>query len=722
MPNDEDALFSAVDALLERVAQDPLPEPAERKRLREAAGLSQTQIAKVLDARREAVGNWESGKTDPRPPKRAAYARLLEGLAARFPAPPTPAPEAVTGPAVAPPAPKPAPTPAVAAPARPAAGKVTRPATSRRPAVKKATAKPVPALAVVDPRFANGPLGVLDGDGSLYCVAGLVLECPATTIPALVDWTLREAKLGSPRLHRSGKDGDPLIVLTAAAAERLGLPLRLEDRRGLRLPEDHKVIKQITKAKWELTKRGFGPWARVFRRGVERQCVQFAILPWDALDTRSWGDTGQLQAPEIARTLGTYATRVLTPRGSTAVSGLELMTSLRPPTRAVKDEETGTWVSGAMPGSLPGPLLPALPEAPDEHPVVAAEFKGRERGEGDVFHEEAYDWLRDVELLTDLEATRKWAVGIDVNTAFLAAANRLIVGLSEPVRVHNPVFDKTIPGTWRVDLSAIEMDPRLPNPFTFRGERPTGPGWYSTSTVAYAAELIDTYHLPATINPSEAYLRKESGPYLDPWYKHLAEAYKMTMADLGVAAGMGEQEFLDAMAVHQDYDPAMVAVLSAIKSTVKGGIGKLRERNKDTRIPAGEPWPALNRVAWSPHIRAEVIAKARTGMHRKILKTALATQSAPPPAGHLTLDEDALLPIAILSDCAVYLSDGPSPLDVLPHTADSKPIPGGFRLGVSPGMVKHQGTEPLMWAVTMLDEGHNPASHIKGTASIDDGE
>lgn len=583
-------------------------------------------------------------------------------------------------------------------------------------------AKAAPALDAVDPRFANGPLGVLDGDGSLYCVGGLVLECPARTIPALVEWTLREARLGSPRLHRSGMDGDPLIVLTASAAQHLGLPLRLEDRRGLRLPENHKVIKEITQAKWELTQRGFGPWARVFRRGEQRQCVQFAILPWDALDTRSWGDTDQMQAPEVARVLGTYATRVLTPRGSTAVSSLELMTSLRPPTRAVKDEESGTWVSGAMPGSLPGPLPPALPEAPDEHPLVVAALKGRERTDDDVFHEEAYDWVRDVELLTDLEATRAWAVGIDVNTAFLAAANRLTVGLSEPIHVTRPVFDKTIPGTWRVDLSAITMDPRLPNPFTFRGERPTGPAWYSTSTLAYAGELIDTYQLPATLTPTEAYLRRESGPYLDPWYKRLAEAYKATMADLGVVSGMGEQEFLDAMAVHQDSDPAMLAVLSAIKSTVKGGIGKLRERNKDTKIPPGEPWPALKRVAWSPHIRAEVIAKARTGMHRKILKTALATQQDAPPAGHLTLGEDALLPIAILSDCAVYLSEGPSPLDVLPHTDDGKPAPGGFRLGVSPGMVKHQGTQPLMWAVTMLDEGHNPATHIKGTDAIDDGE
>jgi hypothetical protein len=61
-------------------------------------------------------------------------------------------------------------------------------------------------------------------------------------------------------------------------------------------------------------------------------------------------------------------------------------------------------------------------------------------------------------------------------------------------------------------------------------------------------------------------------------------------------------------------------------------------------------------------------------------------------------------------------------LDFLPHTPDGRPLPGGFRLGVSPGMVKHEGTQDLMWAVKMLDQGHNPARHIKGTDAAADGE
>ncbi|MGW2918182.1 helix-turn-helix domain-containing protein, partial [Streptomyces angustmyceticus] len=368
MPTEEE-LFTAVDALLEGEPQ--LPSPAERARLRDAAGVTQARLAQVLQSTTQTVKNWENGRSEPRPPRLQAYQRLLEGWAAKYPS--AQVPESVAGAVerLAAPQLRDEPAPPSAAPAS-APVRGASASASRRPAAKKAASKPVESAAAVDERFANGPLAVLDGDGSAYCVGGLVLDCPAKTFPALVDWALTEAKLGAPRLNRNGKDADPLIVLTDAAAERLGLPAVLEDRRGLRLGEDHKAVKQLVKARWKLTKRGFGPWARVYRpaEGGRRHCVQFAILPWGALDTRSWGDTAQLPAPDIAAVLGTYATRVLTPRGSTAVCGLELMTALRPPTRAVKDPVTGSWVSGPNPGSLTEPVDPAPPEAPAEHPLV----------------------------------------------------------------------------------------------------------------------------------------------------------------------------------------------------------------------------------------------------------------------------------------------------------------------------------------------------------------
>lgn len=709
----EEELFASVDALLEEEPQ--LPPPAERARLREAAGITQARLATALKTTTQSVKNWENGRSEPKEPRLTAYQRLLKGWAAKYPAhaapaaaplpapAPRPAPHTFTGPAAperpagqtATPVQAPAAPPAPERAARPAA----RPAApSRRPAVRRAA-----ETAAADPRFPHGPLAVLDGDGSAYGVDGIVLDCPARTVPELVEWTLRESGLGAPRLNRYGKDSDPLIVLTASAAVKLGLPERLEgpeQRRSLRLPGDHPVVEQVARAKWQLTQRGFGPWARIYRKaqGRERQCVQLAILPWDALDERSWPGVADMEPAGIARVLGVYAQRVITPRGSTAVSGLELMTALRPPTRAVRDEATGNWVPGHNPGSLgTEPMDPAPPEATPEHPVVV-----HSGWTGGFLNEEAYQWVRDVGLLTDEECTLPYAVGLDLNTAFLAAAARLTVGLSEPVHFVNPAFNPKIPGSWLVDLSHVELDPRLPSPFTPTGERPAGPAWYQTHTVAYAQEL------GYNVRPIEAYLRRETGAYLDPWHDRLKAACLDTLADLGVTRDLSDAEFLTAMERHKDADPALAAVLTAIKATVKGGVGKLRERPQGRHYKAGDRWPALERPTWRPDIRAAVISKARVNMHRKLLNMARMT---------------GLYPLAVLSDCVVYPSPGASPLDFLPYAASGKPQPGGFRLGPSPGLAKLEGVQELLWAVDLMEKGYNPARHIKGgDAVLDEGE
>jgi DNA-binding XRE family transcriptional regulator len=705
----ENELFSAVDALLEQVAQDDLPAPAERKRLREAAGLSQAQIAKALDARREAVGNWETGKTEPRPPKRAAYARLLEGLAARFPAPaadapaPAPAPvvpEAFTGP-------PPVPAPAAEAPTPPAAAVRPAPAaSSRRPGAKKAVAKKTTAsAAAVDPRFENGPLAVIDcedGQVSAYCVGGLVLDVPAKTIPALVDWTLAEAKLGQARLHRNGRDADPILVLTASALERYGLPAALseEERHAGRLPAGHKVVKQIERAGLQMTQRGLGPWARLYRdpEGSRRRCVQLCVLPWNALDTREWGKKDHpellltMHPADLARYLGLYAARVMTPRGSTATTGLELMTALRPPTRAEKDPATGEFKRAFNDDALTQVYPVVECEVPDEHPILKDKFaRHHMRTPAEMLMEESYDWCRP---LTDEECANPYLVAVDINMSFAAAANGLTVGLNGPTHLTgNPKFDASLPGSWLVDLSHVDLSrvringrtidgDRLPSPFTPTGERPTGPAWYATPTVAYAVEL------GFDVAPIEAYVRTQTGRYLDSWYKRLRDAYVQTMADMGVTTDLQGQEFLEAMARRKQTDPTMALLETAIKATAKGAIGKLRQRSRG-QVPYYEPYPALERVNWRPDIRAAVLASQRTGLHRKLMKTAAAAD---------------LYPTSIGTDAIVYPSPGPSPLDVLPQTPEGKPVPGGFRLGVSPGMVKHQGTQTVLWAEQQFEE------------------
>ncbi|PWI43030.1 helix-turn-helix transcriptional regulator [Streptomyces sp. ICBB 8177] len=731
----ENELFSAVDALLEQVAQDDLPAPAERKRLREAAGLSQAQIAKALGARREAVGNWETGKTEPRPPKRAAYARLLEGLAARFPAPAadepaaapaSAAPESFTAPTSEPVA---APAHAAVPPARPkaAASSTTRPAaSSRRPGAKKAVANKTTApAAAADPCFENGPLAVIDcedGQVSAYCVGGLVLEVPAKSIAALVDWTVAEARLGQARLHRNGRDADPILVLTASALERYGLPAALsqEEQRAGRLAVGHKVVKQIERAGLQLTQRGFGPWARVYRdpEGSKRRCVQLCILPWNALDAREWDRKDDPQLPtmhpaDLARYLGLYAARVTTPRGSTATTGLELMTALRPPTRAEKDPATGEFTRAFNDDAL-AQLYPVVEcEVPDEHPLLKGKFARHHlRTPAEMLMEEPYDWCRP---LTDEECANPYLVVIDINMSFAAAANGLTVGLNGPTHLTgNPAFDPALPGSWLVDLSHIDLSrvqidgrtidaARLPSPFTPKGDSPEGPAWYATPTLAYAVEL------GFDVAPIEAYVRTRTSRYLDSWYKRLRDAYMATMADMGVTTDLTGSEFLEAMARRKQVDPTMALLETAIKATAKGAIGKLRQRSRG-QVPYYEPYPALNRETWRPDIRAAVLATQRTGLHRKLMKTAAAAD---------------LYPVAIGTDAIAYPSPGPTPLDVLPYTPEGKPMPGTFRLGVSPGMVKWQGTQTVLWAEAQFEERgevFNIANLIKTDPAAGEGE
>ncbi|MFJ5139018.1 telomere-associated protein Tap [Streptomyces sp. NPDC088707] len=750
--------LSAVDALLAAVDDGTvLPPPAERVRLREAAGLTQAAVAQALGIRVPSIQAWEEGRAEPKAERLQAYQRLLEGLAQRYPAlqpatspvcpptspalpsepvpsaaPPGPASSAMAPSRPAPGQPQPAPAPPSGTPrhtheypsSAPRQAAAARPGAPRRPAMKKAASAGTPTYGT-DPRFANGPLAVVDinaeGQVLAYCTGGLVLDVPAKSLPALVEWTLNEAALGAPKLAGPGKDADPLLVLTETACERYGLPATLtdEERHAGRLPEGHKAVKQLLRAEWKLTKRGLGPWARIYRpaTGSERACVQLCIPSWNALDTRNWGHAAQLPPADLARVLGVYASRVMTPRGSTAVTGLELMTALHPPTRASAPDAAGKRHSEHNPGSLGTEAVdPAPCEAPDGHPLLKDLPRFHIRGPGEKLFEEAYDWARP---MTDAECTLRHLVGIDVNMAFAAGANGLTVGLGAPTHVTSPVFDPKLPGSWLVDLSHVDLSKvkagkewvqldgsLLPSPFTPKGETPTGPAWYATPTVAYAVEL------GYEVAPLEAYVRHDNGRYLDGWYTRLRDAYLATMADLGVSADLPPEAFLTAMDGYKDRDPQLGLVVSAIKATVKGGLGKLRERPRGEGWRPGEPWRALSRPTWRPDIRAAVIARTRVNLHRKMIKHAAFTGQ---------------YPIAILSDCVVYAANGPSPLDFLPYR-QGKPLPGGFKLGVNPGLVKHEGTQEVLWGEEVRDRFDAPelnlARYIKdgSVTDTDNGE
>ncbi|MGA5823883.1 telomere-associated protein Tap [Kitasatospora sp. NPDC094028] len=661
------------------------------------------------------MGGWctpDSGVAEPVRSAPAAVAALVQAVTDERT---TPASEA--GPVVPaePAAPVAAPrrTAPAAAPVVARRGSSSRPAAGAPSRTRKATAKKPAAEGPADweqaasARFPAGPLAVLDvAPSGRSLVAYLADGTQAPTAPTgrfladVVEWAL-EVKLGSPRLHRHGKDGDALVVLTDAALAELGLPPMGRDekkdfvQRLGQLPKTHKAVKQVEKAGWLLTQRGLGPWARVYRTPEDgkRQCVQLCIPGWGALATGGWSIPDGLAAPDLARLLGTYATRVLTPRGSTAVSGLELVTALRPPTRAVRTE--AGWTSGPVEGSRPKDAFdPAPPEVLDVHPLA------QDRAPGQELVTEAWDWHRP---LTDQEAAAPFAVGLDVNMAFLAAAGRLTLPLGPPTHEVNPVFDPKIPGSWLVDLSGVDTNPLLPSPFTPDGSRPTGPAWYSTVKVAYAIEL------GARPQPTEGWLRHEHGPYLDPWHKHLRQAYLDTMAALGVPLTLADTDpvaFLDAMAgLKTTGDPAELAVLTAIKQTAKGTIGKMRERPRGHGYKPGERWAALERSTWDPLMRALVIDTATVNLHRKLRKMAADT---------------GLHCFAVLSDCAVFAAPGPGALDIL--TKPDGTLTTSLRLGVSPGMVKFEGSRPLAEIAELIADDTNPARHIKtgGVVSADE--
>jgi transcriptional regulator with XRE-family HTH domain len=82
-------MTTGVDELLERVrSRRTLPTADERRRIRQAAGVSLRDVAAALGVSHTAVASWEEGVT-PRE-HRAEYAALLAELrrfAARFSAP-----------------------------------------------------------------------------------------------------------------------------------------------------------------------------------------------------------------------------------------------------------------------------------------------------------------------------------------------------------------------------------------------------------------------------------------------------------------------------------------------------------------------------------------------------------------------------------------------------------------------------------------------------------
>ncbi|MGW6202062.1 DnaB-like helicase C-terminal domain-containing protein [Streptomyces sp. NPDC055089] len=581
--------------------------------------------------------------------------------------------------------------------------------------------------------FAYGPFAIIDGQRKAHLASGKAIPCPAVTVRELVTWAA-DRPFGTPRLHPSGSDGDPLIVLTADAVKALGLPDR-EDGEERALPVDHPIIADLTAHGWKMPQRGnkpwFSAWVRIYQpveRG--RRSVQLAILPWGALTTGGWPlpIDKETRRPvssvgEVVHFLRVYSDRVMTPVSTTAVTGQQLMTALRPATRAWRDEKTSKVGPKWQEGALHLPVDPAPPEATKDHPLA----KGRDhRDPAQTLQEEALKWWR---MPTDEERQMPFVVGLDTMMAFFAACSSTQMGTCAPYEVHHPRFDKKIPGIWLEDLSGISTDPLMPSPFTPDGVRPNGPAWYETHTIELATELG---HTP---RPSRAYLRPNAqqaaargiaphpdrydprregagpvpafgnGPYLKAWYKHLLPAYMETMTALRAVTrddgtALSPQEFLAAMdrmnsdKEFRDRHANDLLVLKAIKQTIKGAIGKLQQSPQDygrRAEGAHARWKALDRPDWRPDHRAAILARYRAVMNRKLLNTA---------------GEIGARPLAVNTDCIVFAS----PTEDITWLTGHK---GGFTIGPNPGHVKREGVQSMEWYLQVAGLNKNPASRVK---------
>ena len=73
-----DTTTERVRALLDRPVD--LPEPAELRSLREAAGLSQQELADAMGVTRAAISHWETGVRSPRGEMRHRYMSAVRVL------------------------------------------------------------------------------------------------------------------------------------------------------------------------------------------------------------------------------------------------------------------------------------------------------------------------------------------------------------------------------------------------------------------------------------------------------------------------------------------------------------------------------------------------------------------------------------------------------------------------------------------------------------------
>ncbi|MBB4717847.1 hypothetical protein BJ965_007729 [Streptomyces luteogriseus] len=121
-------------------------------------------------------------------------------------------------------------------------------------------------------------------------------------------------------------------------------------------------------------------------------------------------------------------------------------------------------------------------------------------------------------------------------------------------------------------------------PVHAEGRATEGPAWYATPTVAYAVEL------GYEVRPIEAYVRYDNGRYLDGWYNGCATPISPRWPTSVCTPTWSRPTSWRRWTATRSVPPELAIVVSAVKATVKGGLGKLRERPRGEGWKPGQPW------------------------------------------------------------------------------------------------------------------------------------
>ncbi|WP_438489916.1 helix-turn-helix domain-containing protein [Streptomyces sp. S186] len=215
MTDQPQGLFDAVDLLLQAVDDNTLlPAPAERVRLREAAGLTEAAVAHALGVRVQSIHAWEAGRAEPKGQRLEAYRKLLDGLAHRFPAPTAPAPESA-----APDVPESTAPDVVETPDATAAAQQTQAGSDPSPVPDAPVAAPRLPSAEELPPTAFRPDGlVVQGEPAPCIRCGVVTPFKATDGRSLHPGAMCQPSVATPAVSAVPHTNAPPIVQASAPA------------------------------------------------------------------------------------------------------------------------------------------------------------------------------------------------------------------------------------------------------------------------------------------------------------------------------------------------------------------------------------------------------------------------------------------------------------------------------------------------------------------------